>query len=147
MQKSEQEKITQDLKEQYFSKYYGQKILFTGTNLVTLDKTWNWKHSSFYLKLQQISDIKNEDAIDFYDSSLFPKLHKMASDYKLHQEWGHSTDKIKELKAQRVRDCMERIWQDLPLFLSQYLQSKGYALPYLEYSVDTLVELKIIKLV
>lgn len=34
----------------------------------------------------------------------------------------------------------------LNIYQFQYLQSRGYALPYLNHSVETLVELKIIKL-
>jgi hypothetical protein len=139
--------ITKQIREKIFANYYGQKVLFNGTETVLVDKTWNWMHPSFHLSLNPISKITDEDAIE---------MAKMFGNVK------------GEIQINRMdlnnKDCyyVAQVFTHVPKYTSfsipkeidgdfrvswyQHLQSKGYALPYMDYSINDLVELGIYKL-
>ncbi|MBY0386231.1 hypothetical protein K2X05_13825 [bacterium] len=58
---------------------------------------------------------------------------------------GHASRAAQKLKDNDLWDYL-KIESILLLNSFQYLQSKGYALPYMDYSVDDLVELGVYKL-
>jgi hypothetical protein len=140
------ETITKEIKAKYFALYYGLPVIrwnqwnnevpngrvtmnipMQGGNF-TVDEGW-------YLELTPLEQISDEDAIWFckknnfnYDNSLLDSK----SSYNLEE----------------LRNDINHLMNDLdfPIKTHQYLQSKGYALSYLDYSVSDLVELNVIKL-
>ncbi len=123
----EKDLIPNEVKEKVFAQYVGQKVLHTGTDVVTLDKTWNWKHPSFKLILKPLSSITDEQAIDVYDI-LWPKSLPTENYEKIIdvKKWiNNNGDSVRGIKSGMAY---------------QYLQSLGYDLPNLFLDGKTLFE-------
>ncbi len=129
--------ITSELKSKIFSQYFGQKVLFNGSELVLVDKVWNWLHPSFYLQLTPLSKITDEDSIEIY------------------RMLGYNDEKYGSGHPKMMFEFYGKIKLDKPnkwgfntsVKIYQYLQSKGYAISYLDYSVDDLVGLGVYKFI
>lgn len=99
-----------------------------------------------YLSLKPLSSISDEDAIECLkiknkhsNSMPFVKI-------KLKERHNHSIQFI--CSYHKFSDNVEFLnLYDFTVPVYQYLQSKGYALPYMEYSVDDLVQAGIYKLI
>lgn len=126
-------KNTLENKAKFFAQYYNQEVLAntqgTPKPIVKLTKSWNWKHSGFYLELKPLSSISNEDLsnIDFGNIG-----DKKVTFYP------NSPDR------QWVSSCGNMGYLMLDHF--DYLRSKGYALPYNGITVDEQLEYGWIKL-
>ena len=113
-----------DVKCRFFAQYWGTKTMYVGgVGLVEIGKGgWNLKHPDFFLELKSISNLSDNDAI------------------KVSEIWGskvHSkilgniiTIRIGTKAESEVRNSIGVI---------DFLRSKGYALPFMEYSVDDLI--------
>lgn len=113
-----------DVKCRFFAQYWGTKTMYVGgVGLVEIGKGgWNLKHPDLFLELKSISNLSGNDAI------------------KVSEIWGskvHSkilgniiTIRIGTKAESEVRNSIGVI---------DFLRSKGYALPFMEYSVDDLI--------
>jgi hypothetical protein len=123
-------KITNEVKAKVFAQYLYQKVLCTGTELVVLDKTWNWSHPSFKLILKPLSAISDEDAI-----KVVKIVEPMASEIHI------AKDEIIFTFPYGDDICSSSIHLDyLPFNIGQLLQSKGYDLPNYHLDCKTLFE-------
>ena len=128
MKKSINEKeqcVQTDVKCRFFAQYWGTKTMYVGgVGLVEVGKGgWNLKHPDFFLQLKPLSKITDEDAISMYRGleRNYESANQFLEDYK----------SIGFLEQSEV----------------DFLRSKGYAVPYMEYSVDELVKIGWVKLV
>ena len=125
------------VKCRFFAQYWGTKTMYVGgVGLVEIGTGgWNLKHPDFFLQLKPLSKITNEDAV------------------KIAQIFGMTEDLefIGIILCTTMFDNSEKESETV-LYNSNakavdYLRSKGYALPFMEYSVEDLVELGWVRLV
>lgn len=126
-----------ELKAQFFAQYWGQQIfMYNGSN-----KRWvicgeffrnDYKDESGYLDLRDLKDITDEDAI-----GLAKYMGETVEKDFLY--WGKYYADQLNIKFMTNENLSIRSYQ--------YLQSKGYALPYMNYSVENLIEMGFIKLI
>ena len=130
---------TLENKARFFAQYFGQHVLYFSSDFLrkidnlTLDSVEN----DDYLELKPLSQISDEDAIEV--SKIFGL--------------GHLSGAIKELILSIFRTSINdsgttsstngiKNW----LHVFDYLRSKGYALPWMDLSVEDLVEYGWVKL-
>lgn len=138
-------KITKEVKAKIFSLYYGQSVLrwhqwidSTPNSFVDMRTPMRLELSvgnGWYILLKPLSEISDEDAIQVSEI-LYGSVTRATS--------------IRNTKI--IIDCIcdgfiddEYKMSDF-IHIIQLLQSKGYALPYFDYSVNDLVELGVYKL-
>jgi len=126
-------------KVMFFVQYWGQNVLRTPTQVVNVSNVWNLGHKSFYLELTPLSDITDEDAIEFFDI-VWSKVgtHKdKPNDFKIEfgKEWALSP------LSERYGLIPTGLFHGV-----DWLRSKGYALPFHDLSVDDLVNYGWVKL-
>ena len=114
-----------DVKCRFFAQYWGTKTMYVGgVGLVEVGKGgWNLKHPDFFLQLKPLSKITNEDAISMYRG--------------LERNYESSNQFLEDYKSIGFLEQSE----------VDFLRSKGYAVPYMEYSVDELVKIGWVQLV
>ena len=112
------------VKSRFFAQYWGTKTLYIGgVGLVELGNGgWNLKHPDFFLQLKPLSKITDEDAMVIQKITGANHLPKQPLIYAC----------LKKSDAIPVID---------------YLRSKGYAVPFMEYSVEDLIEFDWVRLV
>lgn len=107
------------VKCRFFAQYWGTKTLYVGgVGLVEIGKGgWNLKHPDFFLQLKPLSKITDEDAISMYRGleRNYESANQFLEDYK----------SIGFLEQSEV----------------DFLRSKGYAVPFMGYSVAELVKM------
>ena len=113
------------VKCRFFAQYWGTKTLYVGgVGLVEIGKGgWNLKHPDFFLQLKPLSKITDEDAISMYRGleRNYESANQFLEDYK----------SIGFLEQSEV----------------DFLRSKGYAVPFMGYSVEDLVSFGWVRLV
>lgn len=113
------------VKCRFFAQYWGTKTMYVGgVGLVEIGKGgWNLKHPDFFLELKPLSKITDEDAISMYRGlgRNYESAIQFLEDYK----------SIGFLEQSEV----------------DFLRSKGYAVPFMGYSVDDLVKIGWVQLV
>ncbi len=132
---------TLENKAKFFAQYFSQHVLYFSSDFLrkidnlTLDSIEN----DDFLELKPLSHISDEDAIEFFDI-LFANV-------------GTHKDKPKDFKIEFGKE-----WSQVPFseryglipkgFLNgiDYLRSKGYALPYMDLSVEDLIDYGWVKL-
>jgi hypothetical protein len=111
-------------KEKFFAQYFGQNIIyspnFKNQQFCITSKTIRWVNDGYFIKLKDISKITDEDA-----------EHIIQLDVLLSDNFFNDLKKGYCNKYEVV----------------DYLRSKGYALPFMGYSVDELVNLGWVQLV
>ena len=114
-----------DVRSRFFAQYWGTKTLYIGgVGLVELGTGgWNLKHPVFFLQLKPLSKITDEDAISMYRGleRNYESANQFLEDYK----------SIGFLEQSEV----------------DFLRSKGYAVPFMGYSVEDLVSFGWVRLV
>ena len=123
---NEKEQCVQtDVKCRFFAQYWGTKTMYVGgVGLVEVGKGgWNLKHPDFFLQLKPLSKITDEDAISMYRG--------------LERNYESSNQFLEDYKSIGFLEQSE----------VDFLRSKGYAVPYMEYSVDELVKIGWVQLV
>ena len=127
-----------ELKEKFFVQYWGQKILkITSSKFEEVGSQWNLKHPSFKLLLRPLSALSDNHAIEYFDI-LWHESHKSKSkEFKIEygKEWANN------LLSERFGLIPSNILNGI-----DYLRSKGYTLPFMQYSVEDLVNLGWIEL-
>jgi hypothetical protein len=114
----------------FFTHYWGQKVLqITSTQVQEVKQKLNWKDTDFTLLLKPLSSISDEDCLSYID---FCEIigEKLSYNPSVIQS------KI-ELAKWRIENCFEQ----LSISEYDYLRSKGYAIPFMQYSVKNLVEM------
>ena len=113
------------VKCRFFAQYWGTKTMYVGgVGLVEIGNGgWNLKHPDFFLQLKSLSKITDEDAISMYRGleRNYESANQFLEDYK----------SIGFLEQSEV----------------DFLRSKGYAVPFMGYSVDDLVKIGWVQLV
>lgn len=130
--------ITDNIKAKYFALYYYRQVLGKYVNSDELAPIEIMNPCLVdYIELTKIEDISDDDAIEVFN--IIGISNHLSNESKAIQ--------CKELFAtNRFYNQQTNIPAIGYLRAFQYLQSKGYALPYLDYSVSDLVELGLIKL-
>lgn len=128
--------ITNEIKAKVFAQYlgqkcqgfigdvkYGQSFILNGHGVEQVYK------DRMKLILKPLSEITDDDAIEFYESSFFPQHQRRANDNKL-IEWGHNEQSILQIKSDAFRSVLTHVWKsDLPVYVADFLRFKGYDLP------------------
>lgn len=120
---------TLENKAKFFAQYWGQHVLYFSSDFLrkidnlTLDSVEN----DDYLELKPLSQISDEDASKVCDLIFITNNN---------------------LNIQQIKQIVILIesnnWNNYKIF--DYLRSKGYALPYMDLSVEELIEYGWIKL-
>ena len=120
---------TLENKARFFAQYWGQHVLYFSSDFLrkidnlTLDSVEN----DDYLELKPLSQISDEDASKVCDLIFITNNN---------------------LNIQQIKQIVILIesnnWNNYKIF--DYLRSKGYALPYIDLSVEDLIEYGWIKL-
>jgi hypothetical protein len=134
---------TLENKAKFFALYWGQEIMkefkedLNETVYMSNPHANQSKISSYYLELTPLSQISDEDAKNFLE--IIGLKYKIEEDdfYKMLLK----ENKLYEYFAS-VRPIVLEEWN----YLVDFLRSKGYALPFMGISVETLVEWGWIKL-
>ncbi len=122
-----------DVKCRFFVQYWGVKCMYVGgVGLVEIGTGgWNLKHPDFFLELKPLSKLTDDDAIEYFDI-LWHETHKLKSkEFKIEygKDWANS------ILAERFGFIPSNILHGI-----DFLRSKGYAIPFMEYSVEMLVD-------
>ena len=133
--------ITIQTREKIYNQYYGITVYRINK---TMDNRMNYIDS--FIELTPLKKITESDAITI--AKMFGCVN--AEIYKRNKECVLMIDDSYEIQISYngyicVRKNKE-LYNEMVLRAYQYLQSKGYALPYLNYSVEDLVELGVYKL-
>ena len=116
-----------DVKCRFFAQYYGTETFCGGDNHIITNVEWytisDESYPNPHLKLKPLSKITNEDAISMYRGleRNYESANQFLEDYK----------SIGFLEQSEV----------------DFLRSKGYAVPFMGYSVDDLVKIGWVQLV
>ena len=133
--------ITIDIKAQIVYSYYGANYVYKnefGTfgekvNREDYHLNKNIANETFRLKLKPLSAITDKDAIE------------VAMILKPNDEHTHNPDYGKGYIKELFNGVMYTVDKSIKVY--QFIKSKGYALPYMDYSVEDLVQAGIYKLV
>ena len=123
---------TLENKSKFFAQYWGQHLIIMGSFLRIIDHV-------------TLCNIENDDILQL------KPLHKISDEYifELTSHLDFDNSEINEFKDLIIRNNNE--WynyfdkQEI-IFVYDYLRSKGYALPYMDLSVEDLIEYGWIKL-
>lgn len=125
-----------NVKCRFFAQYYGQDILRfdTGNVKYSIDYKDFPINEKDYIELKSIADITEEDK-NVIEESILGFVDKIYNVGKF-------------LFIETKSSISEKpITTSLNSYHFDYLRSKGYALPFMEYSVDDLVKMGWVKLV
>ncbi len=137
--------MTHQEREQYFAQYWGQKVLNTilkegDYELVNVEfYEWDYKDGD-HLLLTALKNISDEDAINV--AKIFYPIAYSEGFLKAGKEW------VRQIFYKNgVNDEFNYSFLMEDMFRTyQYLQSKGYALPFRQYSVQDLINEGVLKL-
>lgn len=124
---------TLENKERFLAQYWGQKCGKNKYCNLSVNKSniLNITH----LELKSLSQISDEDCILIFN--------KFYTDSNLYSD----TKKIYDIKnAIKSNFSEDVVFEEDFIFYTDYLRSKGYALPYMDLSVEDLVEYGWVKL-
>lgn len=133
---------TQEDKCGFFAQYWGTKTLCVGgVGKVEVGvEGWNLKHPDFFLKLKPLSAYTEEDAIEV--EKIWRKSDNRIDEYFK----GNKNDSIivgrlliKHWGEDEKLNFQNRIDHRTIQHITDYLRSKGYAVPWREYSVEDLI--------
>jgi hypothetical protein len=153
-----------NIKCRFFAQYWGTKTMYVGgVGLVEIGTSgWNLKHPDFFLELKPLSKISNEDAIE-----VAKIVSKSSCGYFEDVNWQVDRNNAKDSQVWvhngedpliicyinftgniffKTNGGMTRLHIN-ELSAYDFLRSKGYALPFMEYSIDELIEFGWVRLV
>jgi hypothetical protein len=127
------------VKCRFFVQYWGVKCMYVGgIGLVEIGTGgWNLKHPDFFLQLKPLSKLTDDDAIEYFDI-LWYETHKSKSkEFKIEygKDWANS------ILSERFGLIPSNILHGI-----DFLRSKGYVIPFMEYSVEMLVDVGWVRL-
>lgn len=121
------------VKCRFFVQYWDVKCMYVGgVGLVKIGTGgWNLKHPDFFLELKPLSKLSDEDAVSFFDIQWFETHKDKSKEFKIEygKEWANS------INSERFGLIPANILHGI-----DFLRSKGYAIPFMEYSVEMLVD-------
>lgn len=130
-------------KTKFFFQYFNSEAIWRTSELdENIDEvTWEFKNFKYlnetdYLELKPLSQISDEDAIHGL-KLIISSRNSSAFDYCKSQNYSIE---------QMVNYFNRHLVYDFKLILTDYLRSKGYALPYMDLSVEDLIEYGWVKL-
>jgi hypothetical protein len=131
-----------NIKMKFYAQYFGQKIVRSefvekSRNLKTVNANcFAFPHLiiNSCLELKSIENIDNEDAQ--YLVNLIPLASKDGYEMSF-KEHEHSKEKI-------YKSMID--FRNTHSFILDFLRSKGYAVPFMEYSIDDLIKMNFIKI-
>lgn len=131
---------TAEDKAKFFAQHYRQKVMRTDQTSLILCDPVAIGHGDWYLELTPLSQITKEDAIDVFDLLFsYSETHKnKPKDFKI--EFG------KDWASIIFNDAYGHFFPKDYVQMIDFLRSKGYALPWMGISVETLTEWGWIKL-
>lgn len=115
----------------FFSLYYGQNVLYVGgVGLEPIGtKGWNINHPDFYLMLKPLTKLTDDDAIN------------------VSKIWGSNVESRILGYSLSMRIATREVSETRnSIGIVDYLRSKGYAIPYLDLSIQDMVEYGWVKL-
>jgi hypothetical protein len=132
-------KMTTEIKNKIFSQYIYQYVN-SDRGLCKL-RDMDFIESLSWIELKSLENIIDEDAINAIQLTVTEKYKGLKIKQK---DIGGVCFSFKANYGGRISGFL--FYYELNVKSYQYLQSKGYALPYLDYSVEDLVELGVYKL-
>lgn len=113
------------VKSRFFAQYWGTKTLYVGGvgKVEVGNGGWNLKHPDFFLQLKPLSKITDEDAKEIIRIEKFIGVFEDII--------------IEDTFLELLIDIKKGICNRFSVI--DYLRSKGYAVPFMEYSVDDLI--------
>ena len=116
----------------FVAQYWGTKTLYVGgVGLVEVGTGgWNFKHPDFFLELKPLSKLNDKDAIE------------------VSKIWGSKVESkiLGNIISIRIGTKGESEVRN-SIGVIDFLRSKGYALPFMEYSIEDLVSFGWVRLV
>lgn len=128
------------VKCRFFAQYWGTKTMYVGgVGLVEIGTGgWNLRHPDFFLELKPLSKITDED-IKQWAYLIFK------SEFQIIELYRNASDVWVIINEDEVPFFIQP--QDCNAMQIDFLRSKGYAVPFMEYSVDELISLGWMRLV
>lgn len=139
--------ITPEIKKQIFAQYFGRKYYYKnsfGTHSQDVEFGYHTNshiEQGAFLHLTPLSKMTDEDAIEAIQMTVKEKLQEIKIVSKNSNDICFS---FQPNRGARINGFL--IYSSLTFNVYQLLQSKGYALPYMDYSVEDLVKLDVYKL-
>jgi hypothetical protein len=120
------------VKCRFFAQYWGVKCMYVGgVGLVEIGTGgWNLRHPDFFLELKPLSKLTDKDAIE------------------VSKIWGSKVESkiLGNIISIRIGTKGESEVRN-SIGVIDFLRSKGYALPFMEYSIEDLVSFGWVRLV
>lgn len=142
------------VRSRFFAQYWGTKTLYVGgVGLVEIGKGgWNLKHPDFFLQLKSLSSYTKEDSIEVEriwrtSDTRVEEYFKNSYPNTVHDDReliGRSL--IKYWLEENKLNFQNRIDYRTIQHITDFLRSKGYALPFMDYSVKDLISFGWIRL-
>lgn len=125
-------------RKRFFAQYWGTKTLYIGgVGLVEVGTGgWNLGHPDFFLQLKSLSKITDEDALKAVE--LLGSASHLSEESRISQ-----FKKLFEIPDFFVKQTNIPLEKMLKTF--DFLRLKAYLLPYMEYSIDDLINLGWVK--
>lgn len=135
-------------KAKFFAQYWGQEVLMWHDKAVVLNIIWQDLNNDLkdvhFLRLKPLSSITDEDAAKL--CKIFDVEYDNKDDSESHFDLDGAIEWIKALYSEPAGYYVDGYTGNQLLSGSDYLRSKGYALPYMGLSVKQLVEYGWVKL-
>jgi hypothetical protein len=119
-----------DVKCRFFMNYYGQEVFAIDEKeaIRINSKTISYMGQKSFLRLKSVSKITDDDCI-----LIFNKFYPNAIRYS-------DAEKVYDIKATIKSNFSEDVIIDNDfIFYTDFMRSKGYAVPFMEYSVEDLI--------
>lgn len=140
--------ITFEIKKRIFAQYFGADYYYKNEFVTFREKVEFGYHinriiesQTSFLYLTPLSKITDEDAIEIIQMQVAEKYKELEIKSKQNEDLWYLCQPNRGGKMNCILD-----YGNLNFKTYQFLSSKGYALPYMDYSVDELVELGVYKL-
>jgi hypothetical protein len=147
--------IPQGVKERIFALYWRQPIAqdskYEESPLCEVNQPFIGCCNFYHLVLKPLSSITDEDAIEYlkFSKQWEPDFEL----YRIRRDYGINSPDIKVRRLYREKELKINedgywYWNYFPdLKYCDFFRSKGYALPYMNYSIDELVNEGVFKII
>lgn len=134
--------INSQNKAKFFAQYWGQKIVKDkASQILFISPNINMEHDSWFLELKPLSSISDEDAEEI--GKLYGGFYQTSEDLQDYKDHVYLALIEDDEEAYNMWDHIG--FQDMS-HVTDYLRSRGYALPWMGLSVEEMVDAGWIKL-